>query len=92
LGLQNLHVALRVLHLSADIQLVKLNDDVDAQAQRFLGSPSFRVNGDELWPERRELYALGCRIYRTADGLRGTPTVEMLREKLRDLRQSQSLL
>lgn len=82
-GLQKLTAALRAEDIQAAVELVKVSDDAEAEAKRFLGSPSFRVSGVELWPEAREQYALGCRVYPTAQGLRGTPTVEMLRERLR---------
>ena len=82
-GLQNLKTALRAENAEADIQLVKGNDDAEAEAQRFLGSPSFRVNGEDLWPEARGQFALGCRVYRTPQGLKGVPTIQMLREQLR---------
>jgi hypothetical protein len=45
-----------------------------------VGSPSIRVNGEDLFPVDHENYALGCRVYQTPDGLRGWPTVEMLEE------------
>jgi len=82
-GLENLKAALREEDIRADIQLINVTDDTDAEAKRFLGSPSFRVNGAELWPESRGQYALGCRVYPTPQGLKGVPTVEMLKAKLR---------
>ena len=33
-------------------------------------------------PRRGKAYYMSCRMYRTPEGLRGWPTVEMLREKL----------
>ena len=51
----------------------------------FLGSPSIRVNGVELWTEERDAFALSCRVYPTSEGMKGWPTVGMLREKLRIL-------
>jgi hypothetical protein len=82
-GLENLKAALQREGLEAEIESVKVRDDADAEAKHFLGSPSFRVNGVDLWHEAREQYALGCRVYHTPQGLRGVPTVDMLREKLR---------
>jgi hypothetical protein len=43
------------------------------------------VGGQDLWPEDRTDYALDCRVYATPAGLKGWPTVEMLRECLRFL-------
>ena len=82
-GLKKLREALAAEGIPDDVQLVNVGDDGEAERLHFLGSPSFRVNGQELWPESRTQYALGCRVYQTAEGLRGTPSIEALREKLR---------
>ena len=82
-GLQNLQAALQLETINADIDLVKIGDDAEAARLRFLGSPSFRVDGRELWPEERETYALSCRIYLSPQGAKGWPSIEMLQEKLR---------
>ncbi len=65
------------------IDFVLVKDDQQAERLRFLGSPSFRINGTDLWPEERQYYALCCRVYATPKGLNGVPTVEMLRERIR---------
>ena len=69
--------------VEARIDLVAINTDEEAQRVRFPGSPTIRVDGEDLFPvpERAE-YALGCRMYITHEGLRGSPTSEMLREAL----------
>ena len=82
-GLKNLEVALLEENLSASIEMVKVTDDDEAMRLKFLGSPHFRVNGHDLWPENRETYSLSCRVYPTPEGIKGFPTVQMLREKLR---------
>lgn len=82
-GLENLKAALATEGLDLPVQLIKVLNEVDAERLKFLGSPSFRVDGVELWDVERENYALRCRIYRTPQGMRGTPTVDMLREALR---------
>jgi hypothetical protein len=81
-GLENLRSALALEEARAEINLVNIRSDEDAQRLRFLGSPSFVVDGEDLWPESREEYHLSCRIYMTPAGFRGAPTVEMLRGKL----------
>lgn len=81
-GLENLRTALQMEQLDDSVELVKVKDDPDAARLKFLGSPSFRVDGRELWPERRESYSLSCRVYSTPEGLKGNPTVGMLRKVL----------
>jgi hypothetical protein len=67
----------------AEIALVVVNTDEEAQKLRFPGSPTIRVDGEDLFPapDRAE-YALGCRMYANPEGLRGSPTAEMLEEAL----------
>ncbi len=69
--------------IEAGIELVALETDEEAQELRFPGSPTIRVDGKDLFPgPDRAQYALGCRMYATAEGLRGSPTAEMLRTAL----------
>src|SRR5215211_8628788 len=69
--------------METDIQLVVVNSDEEARQLRFPGSPTIRVDGRDLFPTpEREDWRLGCRVYATPQGLRGSPTAEMLREAL----------
>ena len=81
-GLKNLEIALQELQIDAPIELVKVLDDPDAARLQFAGSPSFWVNSRDLWYEQRENFSLSCRVYSTPAGLRGAPTIAMLKEKL----------
>jgi hypothetical protein len=55
-----------------------------AQRERFLGSPTLRVDGVDVDPgaAQREDYGLKCRLYATPDGLRGMPADEWVLEAL----------
>jgi hypothetical protein len=67
----------------AVVELVAVNTDEEAQRLRFPGSPTIRVDSEELFPvPDRAGYALGCRMYATPKGLRGWPTAEMVRAAL----------
>jgi hypothetical protein len=71
--------------MNAEIKLVALNTDEEAQRVRFPGSPTIRGEGEDLFPiPDRAVYALGCRMYAPSEGLRGSPTAEMLSEALRN--------
>ena len=69
--------------VDAEVELVTVNTDAEAQELRFPGSPTIRVDGEDLFPvpERAE-YALGCRMYASPEGLKRSPTTEMLWEAL----------
>ena len=86
-GLANLRTALNSLSIPDNIQKIKIESNQSAQENRFLGSPSFVINGQDLWPEKRSEYYLGCRVYQTPQGLKGYPTVEMLIAKIKSANQ-----
>jgi len=84
-ALENLRLVIEAGNLPHQVHLVEITTPQQAQAERFLGSPSFRMDGIDLWPEIHSRYTLNCRVYQTSEGMRGSPTVEMLRERIRDL-------
>ncbi len=84
-AMANLQTALAEEGLAAQIHVIKVQDAEEAQRREFLGSPSIHVDGVDLWPDERRGYFWGCRVYRTPEGLRGWPTIMMIREKLAGL-------
>ena len=83
-ALQALKQALLDEGLQAQIQLIAVNTIEEAQNVQFPGSPTIRVNDSDLFPAaERQAWGLGCRMYATPEGSRGTPTKVMLREALR---------
>jgi hypothetical protein len=81
--LEALRAALSAEQVDAEIYLVRVKSEADAAREKFLGSSSFRIDGQDLWPEERQTYDLSCRVYATADGLRGIPTIAMLKQRIR---------
>jgi hypothetical protein len=58
-----------------EIRLVDVPDAAAAERERFLGSPTIRVDGRDVEPgaDERTDHVLSCRVYRTGAGLRGLP-------------------
>ncbi len=56
-----------------------------AEHERFLGSPTLRVDGRDVEPgaESRQDYGVKCRLYGTNRGLRGVPSDGWIRDALR---------
>lgn len=79
---ENLELALAEEKIKSAIKLIKVTTDAQAAREKFAGSPSFRVNGIDLWPEKRENYHLECRLYPVGHLMIGAPTVEMFKEQL----------
>jgi hypothetical protein len=70
--------------VSAEVDLRRISDDNAAQRERFLGSPTVRVDGHDVEPgaERRSDFGMKCRLYRTASGVSGQPDEQCIRAAL----------
>jgi hypothetical protein len=75
---------LRTAQLPANIALRRIADEQAARAERFLGSPTVRVDGRDVEPgaEERDDFGLKCRLYRVPSGLRGAPLDEWVLDGL----------
>jgi hypothetical protein len=69
----------------AGVELRRVESDADAQRERFLGSPTLRVDGVDVEPGAcgRTDYGVKCRLYRVAEGLRGAPPDDWVLDALR---------
>lgn len=72
----------KVVGEDADIQVHMVETDEEAVERQFVGSPTIRVNGQDLFPPNHSDYALACRVYQTPSGLSGVPTTQMIRAAL----------
>ena len=80
--LEDLSDVLREEGVDAEVELVEVESDEQAQRDRFPGSPTIRLNGEDVFPvQPGEPFSLTCRIYRLRDG-RVSPTPD--REDIRD--------
>jgi hypothetical protein len=71
--------------VEAEVEMVEVESDAQAHAERFPGSPTIRVDGDDLLPAPDgEPFSLTCRVYRLRDGRPSpTPDPEDLRDAIR---------
>lgn len=71
----HLHELLADAGIDATIELRRVETIEDAERERFLGSPTIRVDGHDVDPgaAAREDYGMKCRLYATDHGMRGTP-------------------
>ncbi|MFP5362297.1 MAG: thioredoxin family protein [Thermoleophilia bacterium] len=71
--------------IAAEIELRRIEDAVQAERDRFLGSPTVRVDGEDVEPgaARRGDFGLRCRLFATPAGLRGMPADEWVIAALR---------
>ena len=57
------------------VRLIEISGEEEARTQRFLGSPSLRIDDHDVDPDARGRsdYGMQCRLYLTENGVRGTP-------------------
>ena len=77
--------SLDTLGIQIEVERIEIHDDLEADHYCFQGSPSIKVDGVDLWEQKRDEYHMGYRAYTTPVGLIGHPTLEMLVERLRTI-------
>jgi alkanesulfonate monooxygenase SsuD/methylene tetrahydromethanopterin reductase-like flavin-dependent oxidoreductase (luciferase family) len=83
--LEDLRAAVEQAGLDPDaIEMREVMTDDAAEAERFVGSPTIRIDGADLQPPGTdEPFGLSCRIYRLRDGrISPTPDPADLRDAL----------
>ena len=83
-ALADLRAAMADVGLDPDTVLVReVDTDQRAERERFVGSPTIRVDGEDVEPPGEEPVGLTCRVYRLRDGrISPTPDPETVRVAL----------
>ena len=84
-ALADLERVLREEGVSAEVKRLEIEDDEQARRERFPGSPTIRINGQDIVPPAdTEPFGLTCRVYRTRDGrISAVPDPEDVRDAVR---------
>jgi hypothetical protein len=71
--------------VEAEVEMVEVESDEQARAERFPGSPTIRIDGEDIFPcDEPEPFSLTCRVYRLRDGRASpTPDPDDLRDAIR---------
>ncbi len=66
--------------VDAPVQLTHIGSVEAAERQRFLGSPTLRIDGKDVDPtaSKRSDFGLKCRLYPSSEGLRGMVPDELV--------------
>jgi len=78
--------ALRAEKTVAVVEEVEVSDGAAAQALRFPGSPTVRINGVDVEPNEELFFGLACRLYSSA---RHVPSQAALRRAIARARQAE---
>ncbi len=82
--------AIRIEQVEVEVSELEIKDEYTSRAIGFMGSPSIRVNGDDIDPGVRGGIAGGlcCRTYSESGAPKGVPSLEMIRQALRNARET----
>jgi hypothetical protein len=85
-ALAELRAAMAESGLDPDTVLVReVDTDQRAERERFVGSPTIRIDGEDVDPSGDEPVGLTCRVYRLRDGrFSPTPDPATVRDALRN--------
>ena len=76
------------LGIELPLEIIRVETEEEAQERAFLGSPTIRVNGQDIAPPPEDINwpGLHCRVYRRADGrISPLPPVELIEAALQTL-------
>ena len=84
-ALSELRAAMAELSLDPDEVVVReIDTENAAEVERFVGSPTIRIDGVDIQPPGEEPVGLTCRVYRLRDGrISPTPDPADVRDALR---------
>ncbi len=70
----------------AEVEIIKVETDEQAQSLQFVGSPTIRIDGQDIDPPPADAYyVLTCRAYQLEDGrISPLPSPDMIRRALKE--------
>lgn len=83
-ALTNLKEVLSEAGMKAEVGVINIEKPEDVTKHRFLGSPSIRINDEDLEIDEDESteYSMRCRRYKNGDAVEGFPSKELIKTKL----------
>jgi hypothetical protein len=83
-AMETLRQTLNSLGREDQIHLVRIRTQAEAEAIRFVGSPSIRINGSDIesWARTAKGFGLSCRTYVNGSLPGGIPSAELLRRAI----------
>lgn len=83
-ALERLKQVMAEEHIDVPITIIQVETDEQAQTEKFIGSPTIRINGADIVPPPSDSgYFLACRVYQLEDGrFSPLPSLKMIRTGL----------
>ncbi len=84
LALERLREVMAEEDTPGEVEVLKVETEEQARELRFVGSPTIRIDGQDIDPPSDPRYALTCRVYRLEDDrISPLPSKDMIRRTLR---------
>jgi len=85
-ALKYLEEVIKEQKLGVHVEMVKIESDEEAQKNKFLGSPTVRVNGLDIEPGAQERgdFSMCCRVYFEAGKMTACPSKELIRHAIEE--------
>ena len=84
LALERLREVMAEESTPGEVEVFKVETEDQARQLRFVGSPTIRVDGQDIDPPSDSRYALTCRVYHLKDDrISPLPSKDMIRRALR---------
>ncbi len=84
LALERLREVMAEESIPGEVEVIKVETEEQARELRFVGSPTIRVDGQDIDPPSDSRYALTCRVYHLKDDrISPLPSKDMIRRALR---------
>src|ERR687889_2945992 len=89
LALERLREVMAEESIPGEVEVIKVETEEQARELRFVGSPTIRVDGQDIDPPSNSRYALTCRAYRLEDDrISPMPSKDMIRRALQSIANS----
>jgi len=73
--------------LQVDVESISVNTDSDAKALLFPGSPTIRINGNDVEPDPMNELGLTCRLYANRTGVPSEEVLRLAVSRAKDMEQ-----
>ena len=82
--------ALSTFGVEDEVVLTRISTSEEAERERFLGSPTVRIDGRDVESEAagRVDFGLKCRLYRSANAFQGLPPADWTAAAIRDAKSN----
>jgi hypothetical protein len=83
LALERLREVMAEESITGEVEVIKVETEEQARRLHFVGSPTIRVDGQDIDPPTDSRYSLTCRIYHLEDGrVSPLPSKDMIQRAL----------